>query len=113
VDDSDFEADDVAPKVAPATPERRADEAIAVAIEFAEVKLSMTEMIYHMDVECHRIEGEQRARILAGTIVEPTAEQIARVARHMAVMKFLKSCHERPNEASAHFAKIARNRNAE
>lgn len=71
------------------TPEGRADVAIEVALEFAETKLSIYEMIYHLDLETHLLEGEQRARLLAGTINEPTEEQIARIARHRAVMHYL------------------------
>lgn len=92
------------------TPEGRADVAIQIALEFAEVKLTLTEMIYHVDIECHLIEGEQRARLLAGTILEPTEEQIARIARHLAVMRFLQTCHDKPADAAEHFSKIARKR---
>lgn len=92
------------------TPEGRADAEIAIALEFAEVKLTLSEMAYHMDLEAHLIEGEQRARLLAGTILEPNEEQIGRIARHHAVMKFLQNCQDRPAEAAEHFQKIARRR---
>lgn len=93
------------------TPEGRADVAIAEAIEIAAVKLTLPEMIYHCDLEMVLIEGEQRARLLGGTILMPTAEQIARIARFASVIKFLTMCHETPATAAEHFAKVARNRN--
>lgn len=92
------------------TPEGRADVAIQIALEFAEVRLSMPEMIYHMDLEAHLLQGSERARLIAGLCEEPTEEQIARIARHLAVIRFLQNCHDRPAEAAEHFQKIARRR---
>lgn len=92
------------------TPEGRADVAIEIALEFAEVRLTLTEMVYHMDLEAHLLQGSERARLIAGFCEEPTEEQIARIARHLAVMKFLQNCHDRPAEAAEHFQKIARRR---
>jgi hypothetical protein len=109
-DDSDDDL--VAPASDPRlrTPEGRADVALAAAIELAECKLSLPEMIYAMDLEMVLIEGEQRARLLGGMIELPVAEQVERIARFACVLKFLKMCHERPQDAADHFAKVARKR---
>jgi hypothetical protein len=92
------------------TPEGRADVALSEAIELAEIKLSLPEMIYAMDLEMVLVEGEQRARLLGGTIELPVAEQVERIARFACVIKFLKMCHERPQDTADHFAKVARKR---
>ena len=114
MDDTDFEDDEIEVKPEPAharTPEQKADEAIAIALEFYAANLSIAEMIYHIDLEAHLIEGEQRARLLAGFISQPVEEQIARAARHHAVLTFLKRLHEQPGEAAAYFANIQKKRN--
>ena len=91
-------------------PEQLADQAIVEAMEHAAVKLSLPEMVYAIDTEVHRIEGEQRARILAGLLVAPVEEQMQRAARLQSVMNFLTACSERPAEAAERFARIAKAR---
>jgi hypothetical protein len=94
------------------TPEGRADVALAEAIGAAEVKLSLSEMIYAMDLEMVLVEGSQRARLVGGFIDIPDKEQVARIARFACVIRFLKMCHERPGDTAAHFAKVAKKRAA-
>lgn len=93
--------------VVPLSPEQKVDMALSVAIEFAAVRLSTAEMAQHVDNETHRIEGEQRARLLAGLITEPTPEQVDRIALNNAVFKFLKACADRPGDAAEHFRRLA------
>jgi hypothetical protein len=97
----------------PTGAEKQVDEQLAIALEFAEVKLTLAEMICHVDLEAHMIEGSERARLLAGLALAPNDDQIGRIARNLAVVRFLQSCHDRPAEAARHFEKIARNRATE
>lgn len=79
--------------------EKEADEAVAVAMEFAEVKLSLAQMIDFTWLEVHQIQGSQRARLLAGLIEQPDIDEITRAAWHMAVVRFLESCRDQPEKA--------------
>jgi hypothetical protein len=81
--------------------EKRADEAITVAMEFAECKLSLAQMIDFVWLQVHLILGSQRARLLAGLTEEPDASEIDRAACGMAVVKFLENLRDRPKEAAA------------
>lgn len=96
----------------PTAAEKQADEAIAVALEFADDKLSVAEMADHVDLEAHRIEGNQRARLLAGLIEEPDHGEIVRAARLLTTARFLKSCADDPQRASNYFGNIAARRRA-
>ena len=82
-----------------AAAEKEADEAISVAMEFAECKLTLAEMIDFTWLEVHRIQGSQRARLLAGFIEEPDADEIQRAAYGMAVVRFLENCRDQPDKA--------------
>ncbi|WP_024340998.1 hypothetical protein [Bradyrhizobium japonicum] len=79
--------------------EKQADEAIRNAMEMAERKVGLAEMIKSVDLEAHRIEGSERARLLAGLIDEPGWEQVERIMLLLAVMKFLQQCSEKPDKA--------------
>ncbi len=83
----------------PSFAENQTDEAIAVALEFAECKLTLAEMIDQIFLESHLIQGCQRARLLGGLIEEPDESQIERIARLSAVMRFLENCRDRPDKA--------------
>lgn len=78
--------------------EKQADEAITVAMEFAEVKLSLGQMIDFAWLEVHRIQGSQRARLLAGFIEEPDEDEILRAAHGMAIVRFLEGCRDHPDK---------------
>ena len=97
----------------PSLAEKQADEALEVALEFAEVKLTLAEMADHISLEAHLIQGSERARLLGGLSIEPHPDQIERIAKHLAVMKFLQNCAEKPADAARHFDRIARKRDQE
>lgn len=90
--------------------EKETDEKLAIALEFAEVKLSVSEMIATVDQEAHRLEGSERARLLAGLVEEPDAGQVLRIAHLLAVMRTLQSFYDRPATAANFFSKMARKR---
>lgn len=94
----------------PTAAEKQADEALEIALEFAEVKLTLPQMIAHVSLEAHLIQGSERARLLAGLATETNDEQIGRVARHLCVMNYLQRLHDQPQAAADHFEKIARQR---
>jgi hypothetical protein len=79
--------------------ERHADEAIATAMEFAECKLQLAEMIDEVWLQVHLIQGSQRARLLGGFIDQPDSDEIDRCARLMAVVRFLENCRDQPEKA--------------
>lgn len=79
--------------------EKLVDDALAVALEFAECKLSLGQMIDHVFLEAHVIQGGQRARLLGGLIEDPDADQIERIAKSMAVVRFLENCRDQPDKA--------------
>ena len=90
--------------------EKEVDEALTVALEFAEIKLSLPDMIDHIFLEAHRIQGSERARLLGGLAVEPHPDQIERIAKFLCVMKYLTNLYEKPGAASRHFDKTERDR---
>lgn len=98
--------------VVPETALMRADRQIAEALEFNEARLTLPEMVYHLDLEAALIEGSERARLVAGLTAEPNLDQIARIARCMSIMKFIQRLHDRPDDAATHFQAIARKRNS-
>lgn len=79
--------------------EKHVDEALRNALELAERKVPLSEMISICDIEASRIEGSERARLLAGLIDEPGCEQTERVMLLLAVMKFLTQCRDQPDKA--------------
>lgn len=79
--------------------EKAADNAITVAMEFADVRLSLAEMADFAWLEVHRILGSQRARLLAGFIEQPDPDEIQRAAMGMALVRFLENCRDKPDEA--------------
>lgn len=79
--------------------EKQADETLRNALEMAERKVSLSEMIGICDLEAQRIEGSERARLLAGLVNEPGWEQVERTMLLLAVMKFLTQCREQPDKA--------------
>lgn len=80
--------------------EKAADEAITVAMEFAECKLTLSEMVDFAFVQLvHRPLGSQRARLLAGLIEQPDEDEIQRAAMGAALVRFLESCRDKPEEA--------------
>lgn len=79
--------------------EKHADEAIRNSLEMAERKVNLAEMIGVCDLEAARIEGSERARLLAGLCDEPGWEQIERIMLLLAVMKFLTQCRDQPDKA--------------
>jgi hypothetical protein len=85
-----------------ASADDRADEAIRVALEFAECKPTLREMIDILFVEALRIQGQERARILWGDRPndEPDHGQIERVAKLHAVMRLLEACRDNPDGAT-------------
>ncbi len=85
----------------PSLAEKQADDAITIAMEFAEVKLSLGEMIDHVFLETHIILGSQRARLLGGLIEEPDGDQIERAAKNMAVLRFYEGLRDHPDKAIA------------
>lgn len=79
--------------------EKQADEAMRNALEMAERKVGLSEMVSIIDIEAHRIEGSERARLLAGLCEEPGWEQVERVMLLLSVMKFLQQCRDQPDKA--------------
>lgn len=79
--------------------EKHADETLRNALEMAERKVNLAEMISICDIEAARIEGSERARLLAGLADEPGWEQVERIMLLLAVMKFLTQCREQPDRA--------------
>lgn len=75
----------------PTHAENEADEAITVALEFAELKMTIKEMIDHVWLETHLMMGSQRARLLGGLIEQPDGDQIERIAKNSVVIRFLES----------------------
>ncbi len=96
----------------PSAAEKEADEKLAIALEFAEVEMTLPEMADWISLEAHLIEGSERARLLAGLADEPHPDQVGRIARNLCIMRYLQKLHEKPDAASRHFDKIARARNA-
>lgn len=94
----------------PSLAEKQADEALEIALEFAETKLTLPQMIDHIMLEAHLIQGSERARLLGGLTTEPHPSQIDRVARHVCILKYLQRLHDQPQAAADHFQKIARQR---
>lgn len=78
--------------------EKEVDETLEIALEFADQSLTLTEMIYHISLEAHRIQGEQRARLLAGLALGPDPDQIGRIARSLTVMKYLERVQKYQSE---------------
>ncbi|WP_315768277.1 hypothetical protein [Bradyrhizobium sp. SZCCHNR2012] len=79
--------------------ERQADEAIEIAMEFAEVKLNIVEMADFAWMEVHRILGSQRARLLAGLSEQPHPDEMQRAAMGMCLVRFLENCRDHPDKA--------------
>ena len=81
--------------------EGRVDDLIQIALEFAEVKPTLQEMIEIIWVEALRIEGSERARFLWGDrpFDKPHAHQIERIANLHGVVRFLEACRDRPDNA--------------
>jgi hypothetical protein len=79
--------------------EKQVDETLTVALEFAEVKLSLAQMIDDQWLEVHRILGSQRARLLGGLVEEPDDSEIERAARGLARLRFLENCRDQPDKA--------------
>lgn len=75
---------------------RQAEEIMQGALELAERKVPLAEMSGYLDMEAHKLEGEERARIIAGIITEPHWENIERVMYLLAVKKFIDQCCETP-----------------
>jgi hypothetical protein len=89
--------------------EKQADEAIRVALEFAECNPKLPEMIDIVFLEAHRIEGSERARLMWGDRERPHEDQIERIAKLHAVMRFLEACRDEPERAIRWLRKQAQN----
>jgi hypothetical protein len=91
--------------------EKQADEQLAIALEFAELEMTLPEMADWISLEAHLIEGSERARLIGGLAEEPDPDQVGRIARFLFIMRYLQKLHEKPDAAARHFDKIARARN--
>jgi hypothetical protein len=79
---------------------KHADELMQGAIELAERKVPLAEMARFVDMEAHKIESEERARIVGGIISEPYWENVERIMYLLAVKKFLEQCRDNPGKVA-------------
>jgi hypothetical protein len=84
----------------PSAAEKEADEKIAEALDFAERKVTLTEIEDHLSLEAHRIEGSERSRLLAGFIEHPHPDQIERLVKFHAARRLIQKLISEPRAAA-------------
>jgi len=78
--------------------EKEVDETLTIALEFAERPVTLAEMIDHVSLEAHLLQGSERARLLGGLTTEPHPDQIERIMLHLEVMKYLQRVQKYQSE---------------